>query len=182
MTCDRVISAFDNKVTDFMSVYLPKARTLQSYKEISLDYYDGDLDKLITNLRAIGTSNDFQFIISKIINASDITTIHEKEILNNSTLDEAEKLTALLVHSFLSHNHFLEPNLESLRARSCEEQRRIDRRRCNRNAAIGLVGSVLVAPFTGGAGTAVGVSSTVVYHVACIGDADEDYRACMGLD
>lgn len=45
-----------------------------------------------------------------------------------------------------------------------------------RNAGIGLVGSLILDPLVGGADTAVRILFTIVYHVACIKDAEEDYQ------
>lgn len=174
------ISDFENKLSIFIASHpnltqQPTQRTIDEYQTKI-----NDLDDLLAHLEYVGSTPEFVTLIQIMIENDGLGTIQESSILNHERLTDGEKLTVLLVNTFLTYNHLSTPDYSILRGgRTCAEQLRKDERRCNRDALIGLVGSVLLAPLTGGAGTAVGVGSTIVYHVSCIGDAREDYRDCM---
>lgn len=174
------ITGFEKRFSSFIANHpnlnlQPMQRAIHEHQTGINDFSD-----FLDHLKQIGSTPEFIALIHNIIENNGLGTIQESNILNHERLTDREKLTVLLANTFLTYNHLSAPDYFILRGgRTCAEQLRIDERRCNRNALIGLVGSALLAPLTGGAGTAVGVGSTIVYHVSCIGDAREDYRDCM---
>ncbi|MBK1897968.1 hypothetical protein [Chryseobacterium paridis] len=173
-----------------LSEYVSTQLSIQSdIKDIMDNEKNADFSMIQSEIERIKTSEELEklYKAAKIVHIKELITLYEKmrdqsQSFRDSNADFYAKYNDDERTRILTNEIDLQLGYTGRMANvttNCQSSFATASKRCMRNYAIEIGGSVLVGVFTGGVGGAIAGGLATAHMVACNSDAESDYHTCV---